>query len=133
MHDRIEEEVGQHLPVRSGIAAHRQIGLAFDIERQIVLSQGRAQAQEKLLGEFADVESATIRKVAIHRHLLERLYQIGRAIEIGDQLRRPVANDFQKIIQARSLDVAPRDLVCERRAFSLQASKPQSGQCPRDC
>ena len=38
MPDRVEEEIGQHLAVRSGIAVHRQIGLAFDVEGQILLT-----------------------------------------------------------------------------------------------
>ena len=58
--DRIEEEIGQYLSVRPGIAIHLQIGLALDVERQVVLSQTRAQAFENLLGEVADVEDTLI-------------------------------------------------------------------------
>ena len=37
MGDRIEEEVGENLSVRSRIAVHQQIGLALDIEHQTSL------------------------------------------------------------------------------------------------
>src|SRR6185312_8516355 len=36
---RIEEKIGQHLAVGTGIAVHAEIGLALHIERQIVLAQ----------------------------------------------------------------------------------------------
>src|SRR6516164_9600319 len=49
MHHGIQEEVRKHLPVGSGIAVHRQIGLALDVDRQVVPSQSWAQAHENLL------------------------------------------------------------------------------------
>ena len=37
VYDLVEEEICEHLPVGPGIAVHRQIGLAFDVEVQILL------------------------------------------------------------------------------------------------
>src|SRR5271154_3891954 len=42
--DRVEEQVGQHLAVRAGIAFHRQIGRALDIEKWLLLSRSWSQA-----------------------------------------------------------------------------------------
>ena len=57
---RIEEQIGQHLPVGPGIGVHDQIGLAVDVERQMVLAQSRPQAHHHLLGQIAEVEDALI-------------------------------------------------------------------------
>src|SRR6202011_1407885 len=38
MRHRVEEQVGKHLSVGAGIAVHRQVGLAIDVEREIVLA-----------------------------------------------------------------------------------------------
>ena len=56
--DRIEKQIGQHLAIGPGITVHGEIGLALDIERQIVLSQSRPQAHDDLLGQVAEVEAA---------------------------------------------------------------------------
>ena len=41
MRDRVEEKVGQHLPVGAGIAADRKALLALDVQRHAVLRQSR--------------------------------------------------------------------------------------------
>ena len=87
MRHRIEEQVGEHLSIGAGIAVHHQIGLALDIERQVVLAQARPQAHHHLLGEIAEIEAALIRIVAVGGDLLERLNQFGGAVEVGDELR----------------------------------------------
>ena len=56
MRHRIEEQIGEHLSVRAGIAVHGEVGLAIDVERQIVFAQARPQAHHHLLGEVAEVE-----------------------------------------------------------------------------
>ncbi len=84
---RVEEQVGEHLSVRAGIAVHRQIRLAIDVERQIVLAQAGPQRHHHLLGEIAKVEAALIGVVAVGGDLLERLDQFGGAVEIGNELR----------------------------------------------
>ena len=58
MGDRIEEQVGQHLSVRSGIAVHGQIGLAFDLECKFFLAEAWPQAQDNLFGQIAQIEHA---------------------------------------------------------------------------
>src|SRR5207237_10900190 len=60
MQGRIEEEIGQHLPVRAGIAVHRQIGGTFDGEGEILLSQPRTQAHDDLFGQIAQIEGAMV-------------------------------------------------------------------------
>src|SRR5947209_19421639 len=41
MRDRVEEKVGQHLPVGAGIAADRKALLALAVQRHAVLRQSR--------------------------------------------------------------------------------------------
>jgi hypothetical protein len=71
MHDRVEEEVGQHLPVRAGITVHRQIGLAIDGEGKISLSQARTQTHDDLLGQITEIEDTLIGVALVGRYLLE--------------------------------------------------------------
>src|SRR5882672_1509787 len=77
----------EHLPVGAGIAVHRQVRLAIDVERQIVLAQTGPQRHHHLLREVAKVEAALVGVVAIGGDLLERLDQFGGAVEIGNKLR----------------------------------------------
>ena len=84
---RIEEQIGQHLPVGAGIAVHQEIGLAIDVQRQIVFPQARPQGQRHLLGEVGKVEGALVGIVAVGCDLLERGDQFGRAIEVRHELR----------------------------------------------
>ena len=56
MSDRIEEEMGQHLPERSGIAIHGKIRLALNIQADAVLWQRRLQTDSQLLGQIAEIE-----------------------------------------------------------------------------
>jgi len=63
--DSIEKQIGQHLAIRPGIAVHDEIGLAFDVERQIVLPQARPQAHHHLLGQVGQIEAALIGVVAV--------------------------------------------------------------------
>jgi len=53
-----------------------------------------------LPNEIAKVEGALIGRNSIGGYLLERLDQLGHAIEIGHQLRGTIAAGFEKIIQA---------------------------------
>ena len=103
MRHRIEEQIGEHLPVRPGIRVHAEIGLAVDVERQIVLAQARPQAHHHLLGQIAEVEDALIGVIPVGGDLLERRDQLGGAIEIGYQLRGCIAAGLEKFIEARSL------------------------------
>ena len=56
MRNRIEEEMGQHLPVRSGITIHRKIRLALDVQGDAALWQGRPQTDNDLLSQIAEIE-----------------------------------------------------------------------------
>jgi hypothetical protein len=58
--DRVEEEVGQHLSVWTGITVHRQIGLAIDGEGEILLSQSRPQAGDDLFGQLTEIEDPLV-------------------------------------------------------------------------
>jgi len=60
MQDRIEEEIGQHLPVWARVTVHRQIGGTFDGEGEILLSQARTQAHDDLFGQIAQIEDALV-------------------------------------------------------------------------
>jgi hypothetical protein len=60
MRHRIKEQVGQYLPLGAGIADHGQIGLALDLQREVFLSQTWSQAQNDLIGQVAQIESALI-------------------------------------------------------------------------
>ena len=71
-------------------------------------------------GEIAEVEGALIGRNSIGSHLLERLDQLGHAIEIGHQLRGTITAGFEKIIQARPFDIATRDLRPEQSTLPLQ-------------
>jgi hypothetical protein len=56
MRDRIEEEMGQDLPVRSGIAIHGKIWLALNVQGDAVLWQRRPQTDGYLLRQIAEIE-----------------------------------------------------------------------------
>ena len=71
MHRGIEHQIGQHLAVRSGIAVHGEIGLAFDADREILTSQPEPQALDNLLGHLGEIKLPSIRNTAIGRNLLE--------------------------------------------------------------
>jgi hypothetical protein len=60
MGHRIQQQVRQHLPVRTGIAVHRQVRSAVDRKRQLFLTQPRLQAHHHLLGEIGEIEHALI-------------------------------------------------------------------------
>lgn len=117
---RIQKQIGQHLPVRPGIAVHGQVGLALDVQRQVLLAQARAQAHHHLLGEVGEVEAALVRIVAVGRDLLERLDQLGCAVEIGDELRGRVAAGVEVIVEGRAAKLAALDLGAEHRRLALQ-------------
>ena len=55
------------------MAVHCQIGLALDLENQILPSQARPQTRGHLFSQMAEVEDALIREVSVGCHLLERL------------------------------------------------------------
>src|SRR6476619_6986946 len=57
MRHGVQEQVSKYLPVWTGITIHHEIGLAIDIERQVVLAQARPQAHHHLLGEIAETET----------------------------------------------------------------------------
>src|SRR5437762_5629018 len=86
VHGGIENQVGEHLAVRSGIAVHGEIALAFDVDHKI-FAQPEPQSLNNLLGHLAEIKASPVRKVAIRRNLLERLYQIDRVIEVDHDLR----------------------------------------------
>ena len=118
--DRVEEQVGQHLAIRPRIAVHHQFGLAFDIENQVLLAETRPQAHGDLFGQDAKIEDALVRSVAVARHLLERLDQLRRAIEIGDQLRGCLAADLEKFVQAGALEIALGNFRREQLGLAFQ-------------
>ena len=120
MRDRIEEEVGQHLPVRVGITVHRQIGLAIDGEGKIFLFQARTQTHDDLFGQITEIEDALIGVVLVGRYLLERLDQVRCAIEIRDQLRRCLAADIQEVVQSRPFERASCKLVHDHGRLAHQ-------------
>ena len=65
VHRGIDNQIGEHLAVRSGIAVHGEIGLAFDADHKI--------SAQPVPQSFDD--------------LLERLYQVDRVTEIDHDLR----------------------------------------------
>ena len=82
--DRIEKEIGQHLPKGTRIAVHREVRLAIDVEPQVVFRQSRPQIRQDVRGELAEIKLASIEIASINGDLLERLDQFGRAFEIAD-------------------------------------------------
>jgi hypothetical protein len=86
MGNRVEEEIGQHLPVWPGIAVHRHIGLALDKD-QILFSQAQPQTHGHLPCQVAEIEDALVGVILVGCNLLERLDQFSRMFKIGDQLR----------------------------------------------
>ena len=57
---RIQQQVGQHLPIWTGIAVHRQVRSAVDRKGQLLLAQPRLQAHHHLLGEIGEIEHALV-------------------------------------------------------------------------
>src|SRR6202047_797713 len=106
----IENQVGEHLAVRSGIAVHGEIGLAFDADRQILTSQPEPQSFDNLFGHLAEIKASPIRNVAIGRNLLERLYQVDRLTKIDHDLRCRLPACRNKLSQHRPTHIAARDI-----------------------
>ena len=117
---RIEEQVGQNLPVGTGITVHREIGLAVDRQRQTVLPQSRPQTQRHLLGQIAEVKGALVAVVAVGGHLLEGLDQFGGAIEVCHQLRGGIAAGLKKLVQAGTPEIAAFDFVGKHCSLAFQ-------------
>src|ERR1700742_682226 len=82
----IEDQVGQHLAVRSGIAVHGKVRLAIDREGNALASLAGLQASDDLLRYLAEIETPPVRQFAIGSDLLERLDQVHRVIEIAQYL-----------------------------------------------
>ena len=120
MRDRIEKQVGQDLPVGAGIAVHRQIRLALNIQAHAVLRQRRPKANGELLGQIAEVERSQVGIISVCRHLLERLDQFGRPVQADEKLRGCVLHGIDEIVQARALERSKRGLRGKQHALSLQ-------------
>src|SRR5207248_1216430 len=106
----IENQVGEHLAVRSGIAVHGEIGLAFDADCQILTSQSEPESFNNLSGHLAEIKASAIRNVAIGRNLLERLYQVGRLTKIDHDLRCRLPAYRNKFSQDRPAHIAACDI-----------------------
>ena len=120
------------MPVRGAwITVHRKIRLALDVERDIFFLQRRPQDDENLLDRLAGIKNAPIQITLIDRHLLERLDQVGGAVEIGCQQRGSILDDFEELGQARSLQLAARDIGRERGALALQRRRDRQAGSDR--
>src|SRR5450755_1152137 len=106
---RIEDQVGEYLAIRAGIAVHGEIGLAFDVDRQLT-SQPEPQSFDNLFGHLAEIKVSAIRNVAIGRNLLERLYQLDRVTKIDHDLRRRLPACRNKFSQGRPAHIAADDI-----------------------
>ncbi len=102
-------QVGEHLAVRSGIAVHGEIWLAFDADHKIS-AQPVPQSLDDLLGHLAEIKASPVRNVAIGRNLLERLYQIDRVIEVDHDLRCRLAARRNEFSQGRPAHAAAGDI-----------------------
>src|SRR5215471_7798550 len=71
VHDRIENQIGQHLSEWTRVAVHYQARLTRNTECKIVLAHTRPQTRQDLLDEFTGIEGALIQIMAINRHLLK--------------------------------------------------------------
>ena len=60
MRHRIENEIAQHLSIRTGIAVHRQIRRAVEEEGQASISETRPQTLDRLRGGIAQIEDTSI-------------------------------------------------------------------------
>jgi hypothetical protein len=67
---RIDNQIGEHLAVKSGIAVHSKVGLAIDPKSKIVTSQAGSKASDNLFGHLAEIKAPPIRKIALGSHLL---------------------------------------------------------------
>ena len=87
---RVEEKIGEDLPVGTGIAVHDQPFRNFDRHADRGLFQHRPQAGDDLVGGFLQIELPPLGMRAVDRDLFERLDQIASAVQVCHQLRRRI-------------------------------------------
>ncbi len=106
VHHGIESEVGQDLPERSGVALHRKIRLALNLDADIAIPRLALQARQNLLRQLARIECPPVELPPIGGHLLEGLHQFGGTAKVRHQLARRRADEIEEIPQARSPEMA---------------------------
>src|SRR5262245_40778535 len=122
VNDGVEDKVGQHLPVRTRVAAQRDAGGNFDRNRlSSRFWQAGPYAGHDLLGHKLQVKSAPIGMAAIGGNLLERLNEVPGPLEICDKLVCTIATTFSELSEhgtayfpGSDLLIEVRNAVCER-------------------
>ena len=130
VHQRIQDQVGQHLAVGAGIAVHHDLLGDIDGERDRRALQRRQQARDDLLGRLAQLEDAAFGVAAVDRDLLERLDQVGGAIEVGDELLRGLLAAGDELVELGLAHRAVADLRGELVAAPREARR--HGQADAD-
>ena len=102
MDDAVEKEVGQDLAIGARVAVHDDAGRHVHGQRDLGLFEHGAQAGDDLIGRFPQIERAPIRVAAVDGDLLERLHQLARPLEIGDQLVGGVPPALEEFAEPRA-------------------------------
>ena len=103
---RVEEEIGQDLPIGARIAVDHQALRHVDRQGDRRLLQHRPQAGDDLVGGLAQAELPAFRMRAVHRHLLEGLDQFPGAMQVRHQLLGCVARGPDEFLQLRAAQLA---------------------------
>ncbi len=82
------------------------MGLAVDVERQIVLRNPGRQAHHHLLGQVAEIEHALVGIIAVGGDLLERGDQFGGAVEVATSCEEASRQAFEKLGEAGPPEIA---------------------------
>ena len=89
--------------------------------------EGRPQAGDDLLGRLAHIEQAPLGVAAVDRDLLERLDQVGRAVEIGDQLLGSLLAAGDELVELRCAGSRRRGSPPRTARSAARSSMPRSG------
>ena len=98
----VQEQVGQNLAVRAGIAVDDEVFRHFDRQRDRRLLQRGPQARDDLVGRLIQIEGPPLGMRAVDRDLLEGLNEFAGAVQIAHQLLGGVARGPDEFVELRA-------------------------------
>ena len=98
----VQEQVGQDLPVGTGIAVDHEALWHIERERDRRALEDRSQACDDLVSRLAKAERPSLGVRAVDRDLFERLDQLAGAVQVCYQLLGRVARGAHEFLQLRA-------------------------------